>query len=232
VNGWQELVSNIVTSAIWPLVVLILGITFRETLRSVLQRVKGFEGLGAKLEFDETLRRIDVEADSLQIEAQRDAAEISTESPKAPTIPPGAPEASPESEYKSDPRGDDKPLLFPKLVTPAQRIVYAWERVERQLFEAWILESSRRAARGEPFRTPTETHTLVNYLLRWRMVGSSEHALLFDLRTTRDSVVHDSVEPSEAQALAYEQAAESMRDALGRAVQKLKMLPQKSLEAE
>jgi hypothetical protein len=74
VDGWQELVSNMVASAIWPIVVLILGLTFRKTLKSLLLRLKGFEGLGAKLELSEAVKQLDEAAATLEVQESQNAA--------------------------------------------------------------------------------------------------------------------------------------------------------------
>lgn len=115
-----EFLSNIITGATWPLVVLVLGFVFRDTLRSVFERLKGVEGLGAKLELSESVKRVDDAADSVEIEAA-------------------------EREVQENPDGKPVPAPYVPLshlievarLSPVAAIVEAWREVEDRLFAYW-----------------------------------------------------------------------------------------------
>lgn len=225
VNGWQELVSNIIGNSMWPLVVLILGVIFRDTLRSVLERLTGIEGLGAKFEFTENIRRIDSEAEMLRVETTNEAVLAGSDAVTASELAAlsggselesdgQSPNSAPHQrsrEFRTD-RSDS--ATFGRAFTPAARILKAWERGERELRTMFALESAIRRERGEPFQTPTNPHDLTKYLFRWRRLTGAEFNIIFNLRETRDKVTREGVEPTEAQAVAYEGAIRALISSL------------------
>jgi hypothetical protein len=176
------LISNIVTGAMWPLVVLILGITFRKTLRSVLERVTNFEGLGAKLEFGESVKRLDEAADSVEIES---------------------------ASGKSSDDGSSRDLPLRHLVavariSPAAAVVDAWREVEALLLKYW---QAVRRAQDLPEERRLTPGRLLHVLQGTNSLSPPQVHLLEELRTTRNAVAHGKSQPSEGQSLAYVDAA-------------------------
>lgn len=186
-----ELISNIVTAALWPVVVLVLGIMFRDTLKSLLERLKALEGLGAKLELSESIKQLDQAADSVQIES----ATRQAESPES--VHPGA--------AKSFPR--EAPLAHLAQVahlSPSAAILDAWREVEEALFSYWA--SARKHGLVENLKT-TDVNEVRGALGSAGYLSDEQQALLKSLRVSRNQVAHSTEKPTEGQALAFVEAA-------------------------
>jgi hypothetical protein len=204
VNGWQELISNVVTSAIWPVVVLILGVLFRDTLRQVLGRLKGFEGLGAKLELSETFKQLDESAGQVEVQ------ESQTAQPSAPA-----------SDGSDGTNAGARVLPLRSLIevarlSPAAAIMDAWREVEETVL---AYHRALKLLGPNDELTPTPSYTsrqITRFLVTSGNLSASQGDLLDNLRTARNKIAHGQELPSEGQALAYVEAAAQLMQSINR----------------
>lgn len=183
-DGWQQLISNIVTAALWPVAVLALGVIFRDTLRSVVARITKLEAFGANIEIGESVKQLDAAADKVQIEA--------ASKPKVE-------DAGSSTTFV----GKDLPLRHLVEVTrisPAAAIVDAWREVEIALLEYW---GSVNKLIDAPADRYTQIGRIVERLIQSKMISRQQANLLTGLRKTRNSVAHGQSQPSEGHSLAY-----------------------------
>jgi hypothetical protein len=201
VSGF-ELVSNIVTGAMWPLVVLILGMTFRDTLKSVLERLKGFEALGAKLELSDAVKKLDEAADSVEIqEAEREAVDKN------------APTGGSGTRITVERQLPLRHLVEVARFSPAAAIVDAWREVEVSLLKYWQTLRKLAVVPDEKYR---DVFRIVRSLIEAEQITPQQAELLQRLRATRNAVAHGQEQPSEGQALAFVEAAGQAINSLAR----------------
>ena len=186
---YLELAVNFLTAALWPIVVLVLGLVYRDTMKSVLKRLTKLDAFGVTAELEKQLERLDETADRVVAES----------------------DASNDTKPASESPGVVRELPLRNLVevarlSPSAAIVDAWREVESRLrgyfFAVRQVRDLPRTRGKEP-----AVHEMIRTLGEAEMISADQQNLLRELQMTRNSVAHGREEPSEGQSLSYVDAA-------------------------
>jgi hypothetical protein len=211
VSGWQEFVTNLVANGAWPLVVLILGLTFRRTLRGVLERITGFEGLGAKLDFAESIKRIDVGADVVDFATRGRRSDEFADAPHDDTA---------DDEQPSRLTGNSVRREWVTESTPST-IMESWAEIESAIRRLYHDAVGRGLLNGivpeKPSLRRLSFKEVLSKLATAQILREHEVNLLEELRETRNRVAYESILPSEGQALTYLEGSKTANRILQRA---------------
>jgi hypothetical protein len=222
VSGWQEFVTTLVANAGWPLVVLILGLTFRKTLRGVLERIANFEGFGARVEFNEGIKRLDEDADVLEfetIERKREPRPVESDQDDEP---PDQPQPQPDEDDRAANWQDSW-----RTERPVGHFVRQHGAIEENesvaIMESWneIETAIRKLHRDADARgimisvLPASERTrrlsfreVLSRLASAGILGENDVKLLEEMRATRNRVAHEpAVQPSVGQTMTYLEAS-------------------------
>jgi hypothetical protein len=238
VDGTQEFIIALISNGAWPLVVLILGFFFRKTLRSVFERLTAFEGLGAKMDFDAGIRRLDEKADVLVLESKTQEEDEPDDIDHAPDDddvfdeedegPEDHEARSPASDVDSDFAPNARP--FGRFIrqwhaneTPGGTIMNAWSILERDVFMLYV-EAVKSGLITHKHQEASSFRKVLSALVDSAIVRDNEMSFIEDLRDTRDTVAHASVRPSEGQMLAYLEACEAAKKILEKATKRANAL--------
>ncbi|GAA1203250.1 hypothetical protein [Pseudonocardia alaniniphila] len=193
-----ELISNIATAALWPLVILLLGIMFRDTLKSVVERITKLEAFGANIEIAKSVEKLDAAADSVELDAAiRDPKHEEADKGK------GSNGSAANGSFVAR-EAPLRHLVEVAKLSPAAAIVDAWREVENNLLSYWQAAKTIRELPEEKYQSAAR---IAQILRSFKMITPQQYELLNQLRSTRNEVAHGQGQPSEGQSLAYLDAA-------------------------
>lgn len=174
-------ISNIVSSLIWPVVVIFIVIILRRPLRELIadlgRRLRSIKFPGGEAEFSDELAEIKEAADEADL-------------PAAPIAPPAGPPLL-------GVEGDERQWIKLAELSPRSAITEAWRQVEITMREV--------ARRFEiPERESRSPLTLIRVLGKHQVLTPDILAIVSDLRGVRNTAAHGrEVEITETDAAEY-----------------------------
>jgi hypothetical protein len=180
--GILAFVSSLITAALWPAVVLAAVIIFRSPLKSLLGRVKSYEGPGGKVQFGDDLARaeIAIEEAVANAGAGREGHDLTLEI-------------------------ENRPLALEAETNPSFVVLQSWEALNSVLADliGEFLPGSR-PGRG--------LLAGLYELQKQEVLAPGLVSAITELRDLRNAVAHGSHNPTAGEAVAYASAAQEMHD--------------------
>jgi hypothetical protein len=177
-NGFQ-FASSLVSSLVWPLVVIVLVVIFRKQLAGLIGRITSYKGMGQELTFGDRL----ADAENSVEEAARSASIDKGEAEQIETGP--------------------NPLAREADANPSFVVIRSWEQVVSALND---LAGAALPGRYMPSRGFSSS--LLRELQKVGLVNPDFVTAVMELRDLRNRVAHGQHNPTPGEALAYAESAQ------------------------
>jgi hypothetical protein len=200
--GWLQFLEKVIGHILsWPVLALVVILTFRKKIGALIERVKSYEGMGQKVTFGEELAEVEEKVDDL----------TSSQSPEL---------QQPSQDELTDEEPD--PYVFIAERAPSAVIIDSWVRIEKAIMKLADLYEPRdevvRRSQGRFVRKgmrASAAHTL-GYLAELGVIPASMFEVITRLRQLRNAVAHGAHEPTPGEATTYRDTAREVWEILER----------------
>lgn len=215
---WLQFWSSVIEAVAWPVVVLVLGLVFRNQVRTLLHKLQSAKGAGIELIFAQTVARVEQDVKLLTSVARSSA--LSPKEPSATSTSAGdngsmiarqdsgerqvrwrTTDALPKELWDLERFDESNANRYRPAERPAAVVLDAWNTLARALDE-----TVTRLGLGRPevkLSRERRATFAANTLAKAKLLGEGGMGVIFELESLRDKVAENKFEPDASSARSY-----------------------------